>query len=106
MKKFLIGLVVVFILLWLPYFIKTNSLKIISETDLPEVGGWAPLAHGNLYYRWYEPEILNNEIVVLVHGFSTPHFVWDGMKEFLVDAGYKVLAVSYTHLTLPTNREV
>ena len=95
MKKFLIGLVVVFILLWLPYFIKTNSLKIISETDLPEVGGWAPLAHGNLYYRWYEPEILNNEIVVLVHGFSTPHFVWDGMKEFLVDAGYKVLV--YDH---------
>ena len=95
MNKFLIGLVVVFILLWLPYFIKTNSLKTISETDIPEVGGWAPLVQGNLYYRWYEPEISNNEIVVLVHGFSTPHFVWDGMKEFLVDAGYKVLV--YDH---------
>ena len=83
------------LLLWLPYFIKTNSLKKISETDLPEVGGWAPLAQGNLYYRWYEPGISNNEIVVLVHGFSTPHFVWDGMKEFLVDAGYKVLV--YDH---------
>ena len=53
------------------------------------------MAQGNLYYRWYEPEISNNEIVVLVHGFSTPHFVWDGMKEFLVDAGYKVLV--YDH---------
>ena len=95
MNKFLIGLVVVFILLWLPYFIKTSSLKTISETDIPEVGGWAPLVQGNLYYRWYEPEISNNEIVVLVHGFSTPHFVWDGMKEFLVDAGYKVLV--YDH---------
>ena len=83
------------LLLWLPYFIKTNSLKQISETDLPEVGGWAPLAQGNLYYRWYEPEISNNEIVVLVHGFSTPHFVWDGMKEFIVDAGYNVLV--YDH---------
>ena len=95
MNKFLTGLVVVFILLWLPYFIKMSSLKTISETDLPEVGGWAPLVQGNLYYRWYEPEISNNEIVVLVHGFSTPHFVWDGMKEFLVDAGYKVLV--YDH---------
>lgn len=95
MNKFLIGLVVVFILLWLPYFIKTSNLKTISETDIPEVGGWAPLVQGNLYYRWYEPEISNNEIVVLVHGFSTPHFVWDGMKEFLVDAGYKVLV--YDH---------
>ena len=83
------------LLLWLPYFIKTSSLKTISETDIPEVGGWAPLVQGNLYYRWYEPEISNNEIVVLVHGFSTPHFVWDGMKEFLVDAGYKVLV--YDH---------
>jgi pimeloyl-ACP methyl ester carboxylesterase len=72
-----------------------SSLKTISETDLPEVGGSAPLVQGNLYYRWYEPEISNNEIVVLVHGFSTPHFVWDGMKEFLVDAGYKVLV--YDH---------
>ena len=95
MNKFLIGLVVVFILLWLSYFVKTSSLKTISETDIPEVGGWAPLVQGNLYYRWYEPEISNNEIIVLVHGFSTPHFVWDGMKEFLVDAGYKVLV--YDH---------
>ena len=95
MNKFLIGLVVVFILLWLPYVIKTSNLKTISETDIPEVGGWAPLVQGNLYYRWYEPEISNNGIVVLVHGFSTPHFVWDGMKEFLLDAGYKVLV--YDH---------
>ena len=95
MRTFFISLLVITLLLWLPYFIKTNSLKQISETDLPEVGGWAPLAQGNLYYRWYEPEISNNEIVVLVHGFSTPHFVWDGMKEFLVDAGYKVLV--YDH---------
>lgn len=95
MRTFFISLLVITLLLWLPYFIKTNSLKQISETDLPEVGGWAPLAQGNLYYRWYEPEISNNEIVVLVHGFSTPHFVWDGMKEFIVDAGYNVLV--YDH---------
>ena len=38
---------------------------------------------------------MNNETVVLVHGFSTPHFVWDGMKGFLLDAGYSVLVFDH-----------
>jgi pimeloyl-ACP methyl ester carboxylesterase len=95
MNKFLIGLVVVFILLWLPYFIKTYGLKTITEDNLPNEGAWAQLDEGNLYYRWYEPETSNNEIVVLVHGFSTPHFVWNGLKGFLLDSGYRVLV--YDH---------
>ena len=36
-----------------------------------------------------------DKIVVLVHGFSSPQFVWDGIAELLVDAGYSVLA--YDH---------
>ena len=85
MRKFLISLLVIAVVLWLPYFIKTYGLKTISEADLPDVGGWAQLDQGNLYYRWYEPEIANNEIVVLVHGFSTPHFVWNPLMSFLMD---------------------
>lgn len=95
MRKFLISLLVIAVVLWLPYFIKTYGLKTISEADLPDVGGWAQLDQGNLYYRWYEPEIPNNEIVVLVHGFSTPHFVWNPLMSFLLDSGYTVLA--YDH---------
>ena len=30
-----------------------------------------------------------------MHGFSTPHFVWDGMKGFLLDAGYSVLVFDH-----------
>ena len=30
-----------------------------------------------------------------MHGFSSPQFVWDGIAELLVDAGYSVLA--YDH---------
>jgi len=95
MQKFLIGLVIVFLLLWLPYFIKTFGLKTITAADLPDVGGWAKLTQGNLYYRWHEPEISNGEIIVLVHGFSTPHFVWNPLKGFLLDSGYRVLV--YDH---------
>ena len=95
MRTFVMCLVIIGILLWLPYFIKTYGLKTITEADLPDVGGWAQLDEGNLYYRWYEPKNSNNEIVVLVHGFSTPHFVWNGLKGFLLDAGYRVLV--YDH---------
>ena len=31
----------------------------------------------------------------MVHGFSTPHFVWDGMKGFLLDAGYSILVFDH-----------
>ena len=97
MKKIIIGLFIVFLILWTPYFIQTYNLKLLSESDLPAEGGWASLEEGNLYYRWYYPEteFENNEVVVLVHGFSTPHFVWDGMKGFLLDAGYSILAFDH-----------
>tara|TARA_B110000259_G_scaffold185345_1_gene234183 strand:- start:962 stop:1933 length:972 start_codon:yes stop_codon:yes gene_type:complete len=97
MKKITIGLFIVFLILWVPYFIQTYNLKTLSEPDLPAEGAWASLEEGNLYYRWYYPsaEVANNEVVVLVHGFSTPHFVWDGMKGFLLDAGYSILVFDH-----------
>ena len=97
MKKTAIGLFVVFLILWIPYFVQTYNLKTLTNSDLPVEGAWASLEEGNLYYRWYYPnaEIANDEVVVLVHGFSTPHFVWDGMKGFLLDAGYSILVFDH-----------
>ena len=97
MRKILTGLLVLLLVLWIPYFVQTYNLKILTASDLPAEGSWAPLKEGNLYYRWYYPnaEIANNETVVLVHGFSTPHFVWDGMKGFLLDAGYSILVFDH-----------
>ena len=40
---------------------------------------------------------------------GTPHTPWEEIEEDILDAGFtkkRVHAVSYTHLTLPTNREV
>ena len=97
MNKVLTGLFVVLLVLWIPYFIQTYNLKTLTASDLPAEGSWVPLKEGNLYYRWYYPdaEVANNETVVLVHGFSTPHFVWDGMKVFLLDAGYSILVFDH-----------
>jgi len=97
MKKIAIVLFVVFLILWTPYFIQTYNLKTLTNSDLPLEGAWASLEEGNLYYRWYYPniEVAKDEVVVLVHGFSTPHFVWDGMKGFLLDAGYSILVFDH-----------
>jgi pimeloyl-ACP methyl ester carboxylesterase len=79
----------------LPYVAKTYGLKTITVSDLPDEGAWAELSQGNLYYRWYIPKRENGEVVVLVHGFSTPHFIWDQITHFLLERGYKVLV--YDH---------
>jgi pimeloyl-ACP methyl ester carboxylesterase len=81
----------------IPYVSKTYGLKPISVADLPPEGGWATLSEGNLYYRWYMPSEAksNGQTLVLIHGFSTPHFVWDGVRQFFLDAGYEILV--YDH---------
>ena len=74
----------------------------------------------------------NKETIVLLHGSGLSHIVWSLTEQYLSNKNYNVLAidlpghgnsegkslrsieeisdwletVSYTHLTLPTNREV
>ena len=43
--------------------------------------------------------------LLLVHGFPTCAWDWGAVWETL-GAQHHLIAVSYTHLTLPTNREV
>ena len=45
--------------------------------------------------------------IVFVHGALNDHSVWTLLARWFAHHGHAVLApVSYTHLTLPTNREV
>ena len=97
MKLAALILLIVILGLAIPYVDKTHGLKSISAADLPAEGAWAALTEGNLYYRWYLPNKAdsNGQTLVLIHGFSTPHFVWDGARQFFLDAGYRVLV--YDH---------
>lgn len=47
------------------------------------------LNDGATHYRWDGPE--QGRVVVLVHGFSTPMFAWDGQVPALAAAGFRVL---------------
>ena len=84
-------------LLWIPYFVQTYNLKTLTASDLPCEGVLGPTKRRQsiLPLVLSSEQAANNETVVLVHGFSTPHFVWDGMKGFLLDAGYSVLVFDH-----------
>ena len=48
------------------------------------------LPEGTVHYRLEGPE--DGQLVVLVHGFSTPSIIWSRYFKPLTDAGYRVLA--------------
>jgi len=56
-------------------------------------GAFATLSEGRVHYDWHGPE--NGRVAVLVHGFSTPSFVWAGLLQPLNEAGLRVLV--YDH---------
>ena len=97
MEKLFFGILIVILLLAIPYFYKIYSIKKITEEDLPDSGSWVNLSRGNIYFQWHIPEVSEplKGTIVLVHGFSTPSFVWGGLLDNFLNAGYKVLV--YDH---------
>ena len=96
MKKFWVIVFGLFLCIMGPYVYKTSKLTPIKDSDLPSYGQWAQLSDGNIFFRWFEPEqVTKAEPVILVHGFSTPQFVWDGMVQFITNQGFRVLV--YDH---------
>ena len=91
-----VGLLGILILgIYIPYRLKTKGLKKISSKDLPSDGNWVKLLKGNIYYRWHHPEQKNGQTIIMVHGFSTPSFVWNGLLDGLLNEGYSILV--YDH---------
>ena len=97
MEWLLITTVLLLIVLYVPYLFKTIRLRKIAFSNIPKEGAWAKLSDGHIYYRWFYPkkDLLNGDIIILVHGFSTPSFVWGGLIENFCNSGFKVLV--YDH---------
>ena len=70
-----------------PYLNETREL---DETARGQAdGSFIALADGITHYELGGPE--NGQPVVLVHGFSTPYFIFDTTFEFLVNSGFRVI---------------
>ncbi len=99
MKKALGYLAGIIFLLVVFFMISYSAARSKLKRLTPEVrktlpGKFADLDDGMVNYYWKGPA--DGQIVVLVHGLSTPKFVWDGHVDALAKVGHRVLV--YDHL--------
>jgi len=94
--KFFLFFIFLFLsIILLPYIYSSIKLKNPSKIIKPEYGKFAELKNGKIFYQEFTSDSPNGQIVILVHGFSTPSIVWKGIIPYLTDAGYAVIA--YDH---------
>lgn len=70
---------------WAGWSLKPLDMKAQTQAS----GQFALLDAGQVHYRWDGPE--DGPVVVMVHGFSTPHFIYDQNAEALNAAGFRTL---------------
>jgi pimeloyl-ACP methyl ester carboxylesterase len=98
--KYLLSFVKWFALLLLvlvvsSYVIARSGLKDLDPQARAELGGdYIRTEGGILSYTRQGP--VHAPVIILVHGFSTPKFVWEQVTPTLLAAGYQV--VTYDHL--------
>ena len=62
----------------------------LNELDSEHLDGrFIELTEGRTYYELSGP--IDGGLIVLVHGFSIPSYIWQPTKQALVEAGYQVL---------------
>ncbi len=72
------------------YFYAQSRLgELDDEARKKAPGQFIELSDGKVHYQWHGPA--DGDVTVLVHGFSTPSFVWRGLIEPLTQAGLRVL---------------
>ena len=66
-----------------------ETADIDDELRKSAPGQFVKTSMGFVHYQFAGPE--NGRVVVLVHGFSVPYYLWTGTFEMLADAGFRVL---------------
>jgi len=88
------------VLVWLLFSIMLLTVAYYHYQDLenseltPEVrqtssGSFIETPNGFVHYELSGPK--SADLVVLVHGFSVPSYLWEPTYQFLLDEGYRVL---------------
>lgn len=72
------------------YAVLGLSLKPLDDAARAQAPGqFLQVTDGRLHYVWDGPE--TGPVVVMVHGFSTPHFIFEQNVSALTERGYRVL---------------
>ena len=92
MNFFLFFIFFILAIIFIPYFYSSFKLIDPSKINKPDHGKFAELKNGNIFYQEFSSDNPIGQIVILVHGFSTPSIVWKGIVPYLTDVGYDVIA--------------
>jgi pimeloyl-ACP methyl ester carboxylesterase len=90
LKKIGIIVFAIILVLAVPYFVLDKEHMMLDDaarSDLP--GRFVALSDGVVHYELKGPE--TGPMVVLVHGFSVPYYLWDPTFDALVAEGFRVL---------------
>jgi pimeloyl-ACP methyl ester carboxylesterase len=72
------------------YLIRNVEKKTLTQKERAQAtGSFVKLKAGFTHYQLAGPD--SGQVVVLLHGFSVPYYIWDGTYEYLVKHGYRVL---------------
>ena len=72
------------------YFKGNKEKKELTGNERKGTSGqYIKLSGGITHYQLAGPD--TGKVVILVHGFSVPYFIWDGTYEYLVKQGFRVL---------------
>lgn len=95
MKWLGIGIVVLALAFWASWLWAGRDLKPLDDIERQRApGAFADLAGAKVHYRLTGPE--GAPVIVMVHGFSTPGFIFDQNAAALREAGFRVL--QFDHL--------
>lgn len=91
MKKVLLIVValITLIIVITPVFYTAEDKILNSETRKSLSGDFIELSQGVTHYQQANEQ--SNSVVLLVHGFSVPNYIWEPTYEFLKRQGYRVI---------------
>ena len=94
LKIIFISLLVLLIICFITGYImyskaNTEVLAMDSSAYKNISGSFVKLSDGITHYELAGPD--TGKVIVLVHGFSVPYYIWDSNFSFLVHAGFRVL---------------
>jgi pimeloyl-ACP methyl ester carboxylesterase len=82
--------VLIVLILIVSYAVSISKKPVINdEARKTATGQFVELPKGIVHYEIKGPE--NGQTIVLIHGFTTPYFVWDRNIDELTKAGFRVL---------------
>jgi pimeloyl-ACP methyl ester carboxylesterase len=86
----MIGFILVLCVLLVAYLVLRTERKKLDDTSrLSARGQFVELSDGLTHYQLHGSE--EQQLVVMIHGFSVPDYVWEPTSLGLADAGYRVL---------------